>query len=307
MPINAHPEYLAAEKEYLAAQNPEEKLRALEKMISLAPGHKGAEKLRAELKTRYKKLKEKLEKGNRARRQGSGKTGIKKEELQAVIVGFTNSGKSSLLKDLTNAEPEISTGFEKFKTKYPLVGVMDHSGTRVQIIEIPAIGSEYYDRGIANSADVVVILVTEINQINEAKKELEKARGKKIIAFNKIDLLNEEERRKISASLQSKKYDFALISAKNKENLEELRNKIFGSFRKIRVYTKEPRKEASMQRPLILEPDSTAKDAAEKILKGLSSKIKEIKIWGPSSKFSGQKVGLKHRLKDKDIVEFKTK
>ena len=59
MPINAHPEYIAAEKEYIAAKTPEEKLKALEKMISVAPGHKGAEKLRAELKTRYKKLKEK--------------------------------------------------------------------------------------------------------------------------------------------------------------------------------------------------------------------------------------------------------
>ena len=46
---------------------------------------------------------------------------------------------------------------------------------------------------------------------------------------------------------------------------------------------------------------------AEKILKGFSSKIKESKIWGPSSKFPGQQVGLQHELKDLDIVEFKTR
>jgi hypothetical protein len=39
MPINAHPDYLAAEKEYHLNQTPEGKLKALEKMISLAPKH----------------------------------------------------------------------------------------------------------------------------------------------------------------------------------------------------------------------------------------------------------------------------
>jgi len=58
---------------------------------------------------------------------------------------------------------------------------------------------------------------------------------------------------------------------------------------------------------MILNPDSTIKDIAEKILKGFSAKIKQTKIWGPSSKFSGQIVGLKHKLKDLDIVEFKTR
>jgi len=46
---------------------------------------------------------------------------------------------------------------------------------------------------------------------------------------------------------------------------------------------------------------------AEKILKGFSEKVKETKIWGPSSKFPGQIVGLNHKLRDLDVVEFKTK
>ena len=48
-------------------------------------------------------------------------------------------------------------------------------------------------------------------------------------------------------------------------------------------------------------------DVAEKILHGFSNKVKETKIWGPSSKFSGQIVSFRHVLKDMDIVEFKTK
>ncbi len=60
-------------------------------------------------------------------------------------------------------------------------------------------------------------------------------------------------------------------------------------------------------KPIILEPNSIIKAVAEKILKKFSEKIKETKIWGPSSKFPGQKIGLKHELKDLDVVEFKTK
>ena len=80
----------------------------------------------------------------------------------------------------------------------------------------------------------------------------------------------------------------------------------FNSFDIIRIFTKEPKKNKA-DKPVILKPNSTVKDIAEKILKGFSKRIKKTKIWGPSSKFSGQIVGLNHKLKDMDTVEFTTK
>jgi len=65
MPINAHPEFTAAEGEYLHAKSPEEKIEKLKKMISYAPAHKGGENLRAQLKTRLKKLLEEKEKSKK--------------------------------------------------------------------------------------------------------------------------------------------------------------------------------------------------------------------------------------------------
>lgn len=299
MPINAHPDYLAAEKEYHLAQSPEEKIEKLRKMISLAPGHKGAENLRAQLKTRLKKLLEKKEKTSKI---GKGKKqGIRKEDMQAVIVGFTNTGKSSLLNLLTNAKPKIAD--YDFTTKKPIIGIMGYEGTQIQLIEIPAFDSEYYDKGLVNTADVILILITSLEQINKIKKKLDKAIGNKIFVFN---LKNKTvDPRKISATLQSKKYNFVLISTKTNEGIEELRDKLFSGFSKIRVFTKEPGKEAS-KKPLILEPNTTVRRIAEKILKNLSD-LKETKIWGPSSKFPGQIVGLIHELKDMDIIEFKTR
>src|SRR3989344_4413657 len=152
MPINAHPDYLAAEKEYLAAQTPQEKIENLKRMISLAPSHKGAENLRAQLKTRYKKLKERFEKTKKTAKSRGTKIGIKKGDMQAVIIGLTNTGKSSLISLLTNAKPEISN--VNFTTKTPARGVMNfYGGIQVQLIEIPAFESEYYDKNLVNTAD----------------------------------------------------------------------------------------------------------------------------------------------------------
>ena len=109
--------------------------------------------------------------------------------------------------------------------------------------------------------------------------------------------------------MQSKKYNFILISAIEEisdNNLKELKKKIFESFNILRIYTKEPGKEKS-KKPIILKPGATVQDIAEKILKGFSSKVKETRIWGPSSKFGGQIIGLSHVLKDMDVVEFKTR
>ena len=73
----------------------------------------------------------------------------------------------------------------------------------------------------------------------------------------------------------------------------------------VRVYTKEPGK-ARTNEPIVLKAGSTVKDVAESILKGFSKKVKETRLTGPSGKFSNQKVGLNHRVKDLDVVEFRT-
>ncbi len=300
MPINAHPEYFVAEKEYLSAQTPDEQIEKLEKLISVAPTHKGAENLRAQLKTRLKKLKEKLIK---SKKTGKSKAGIKKEAIQVILVGKTNTGKSSLLSNLTNTSPEISEF--PFTTKQPLVGMMPFAGTQIQLIENPAAESEFYDKGLPHTADIILLLINSLEELKELEPKIKNSPAKKIIVFNKSDILSEKEKRKISATLQSKKYNFILISAKTSEGIKELQEKIFQNLDKLRIYTKEPHKEKS-KKPIIFNPGATVANVAEKILSGFSRKIKQTKIWGPSSKFPGQVVGLQHKLKDLDVVEFKT-
>ncbi len=299
MPVNASPDFVKAEKEYIEAKTLEEKIEKIKKMISLAPSHKGAENFRAELKSRLKKLTEKLEK-----QKTTGKTtkkGIKKGKVQSILVGFSNVGKTTLFKNLT--QKEITISHYPFSTREPELGTLNFEDIKIQIIDLPSF--PYGDLGLINNTDTIILVVDSLEQIEESKKYLEKSKAKKILIFNKKDLLKEEEKRKISEKIKSEyKEFFCFFLLDQNENLEELKKKIFESFGVIRVYTKEPKKEVSKE-PLILKENSKVFDAIEKISKSLLGKVKFAKIWGQSSKFQGQFVGLDHILKDKDIIELK--
>ncbi len=305
MPINAHPDYLNAEKKFHEAGTDEERILALEEMLKYMPKHKSAEALRKNLRTRYKKLKADFAKKSKK----AGKKGIKKADMQAVLIGLTNSGKSSILKILTNAQPRIAS--YGFTTTQPELGTLNFQGCNIQIIDLPPIASENFDKGLANNADVLLVVVEKLHEIKTILDSIKtNQKAKKIIIFNKIDLHGQDTKRKILETLRSKKYNFVITSTSTNEGIEDLKEKILNSFNIIRVYTKHPGKKQKQEEeniPIILQPKSTLQDVAEKILHGYSKKVKYAKITGPSSKFKDQRVGLKHVVKDKDVVEFFTK
>ncbi len=300
MPINAHPEFNRSQERFLLAKTPEEKILALEEMIRTAPKHKGSENLLANLKLRLKKLRENQEKQSK---KGKGKESIKKEDLQAVLVGLTNSGKSSLLTNLTNAKPKISSSL--YTTLEPLVGTLFHQGVYIQLVDLQAINHESFDQSIANTTDLLLIIITNPKELEEILPFLDLATDNRLIIMNKIDLLSTEEKRKFQAYLQSKKYNFVLYSALTRDNESELKEKIISSFKILRVYTKSPNQKQVDDKPVLLPPESTISDLAKKIRIPIKN-IKQSRVSGPSSKFPNQVVGLNHVLKDKDVVEFKT-
>src|SRR3989344_7081771 len=148
---NQSPFYKKAEENYLKAKNDNERIYWLDEMIKECPKHKSAEKMLANLRTRRIKLLEKIERIKKAK-SSSGKPGIKKADMQIVLVGFTNSGKSTILSLLTNAKPLI-TEYD-YSTQHPEVGTMDYEEVKFQIIDEPSFKNENFDVGIANTADL---------------------------------------------------------------------------------------------------------------------------------------------------------
>jgi len=296
MPINASPEYGIAEKEYLAAYSLEEKLEKLKKMISVAPKHKGSENLIAQLRLKLSKLKAELEK-EKSKKKGRS-VGIKKEgDAQVTIMGFANSGKSSLLSELTNAKPKISE--IPYTTMAPELGTLDLEGIKIQLIELPAYIENKEILSIARASDLILVLVTSLDELAQLSALLKKENiaNKRVFILNKVENLSQEELKKFF------KLDVLRISVQEKAGINDVKQKIFENIGLIRVYTKEPGKKARLDHPMILKKDSSIKDMAEKIRKDFPSRFLKAKVWGLSAKFDGQTVGIEHILKDKDIVE----
>ena len=177
MPINAGYEYEAAEKKFHDAQTNEERLKALNEMLSTAPKHKSTGPLLKNIKERIKKYKNILSKEKKTKK-GSSFLSIKKEgAVRISIIGLTNTGKSTLLSKLTNAKPLVSE--LEFTTKLPEVGIMDYHGIKMQIVEIPAIIKNYNEvkhglffLSLIKESDLIIICVKNKSELNLIKEKI---------------------------------------------------------------------------------------------------------------------------------------
>ncbi len=174
MPINATAEYAKAERDYSQVSTDVEKLKCLEVMLREAPSHKGGETLRAEIKTKISKIKEKLLKEKEGKKKGYSLAVKKEGAAQIAIVGPPNTGKTSLLNALTNTT--CDTAQYPFTTAKPNVGMMNYQTVQLQLIDLPpfikdaALKQPAYFAIIRNS-DLALIVVTELNQVKQLLKD----------------------------------------------------------------------------------------------------------------------------------------
>ena len=327
MPANLPPEYFDAEKRFKQAATSAEKIAALEDLIATVPKHKGTDKLRADLRRRLSQLrKEAISK----KKGGRGDLYVVQKEgaAQIALVGFPNSGKSSLLASLTKATPVIAE--YPISTLTPLPGMMPFEDIQIQLVDLPPIGNESTDgwvSGILRYADALLLILDlkedpdtqaellfeqlgrwNIHLISNLKSQISNLQPRigvfkrALLVANKNDLPGEEngfiklrERYELICPCIS-------ISALKKENLEELKRAIFELSGIIRVYSKPPGKEPDLSKPFTIPSGSTILDLASFIHKDFIFNLRYARIWG-SAKFDGQRVEKNHVLKDRDIVE----
>ena len=55
--------------------------------------------------------------------------------------------------------------------------------------------------------------------------------------------------------------------------------------------------------PLALDPGSTVADVADWVHHDLAATFSGARVWGPSARFDGQRVGRDHEVVDGDVVE----
>lgn len=129
-----------------------------------------------------------------------------------------------------------------------------------------------------------------------------------IVLLNKIDLISQVELNRLVSKVREQFPDIPVIpiSAITGQGLELVPKTVFNSLDLIRVYTKEPNSREPSKEPLVIPKGSTVEDALRMIRKELIKYFKYARIWGPSAKYPGEKVGLDHILADGDIIEVRT-
>ncbi len=155
------------------------------------------------------------------------------------LVGFPNAGKSSLLSLITRAQPKIAD--YPFTTITPNLGVLNIDDKEIVIADIPGLikgahkgvglGDKFLKHIERCKSILHLIDINEKDLFNRYKiirKELEKyslelTNKKEIIAFNKIDLLDQNEiKLKTQDFEKNLDKEFFKISILKKNNIKEL-------------------------------------------------------------------------------------
>jgi len=298
MPTNVSYEYINAEMEYLAAKTTSAKIMALTKMLMTVPKHKGTEKLRNQLKKRLAALKKDSE---GSKKSGGKATSIAKEgAAQVVFIGLPNSGKSTVLQELSKDKVRIEE--YEFTTTEPEIRMMRFENIWLQGIELPAIYKGFSETNrqyvaLIRSADYICIVL-------DGKKNPEKDLELIETELKNADLILDEKTTAIVYTRQVSKLKTKYAQLYYLD-IEKILATAWSRVGKIRIQTKSRGKVAP--KPIIMSQGSTVKELINRVHNDFLAKFKHAKVFGLSAKFPGMQVGLNHTLKDGDIVEIFTK
>jgi ribosome-interacting GTPase 1 len=326
MPTNLPADYYNAEERFRSATSTEDKVKYLEEMLSTIPKHKGTDHLRADLRKKLSKLKTATTSKKGTKKQVSPYHINKEGAGQCIIIGTTNVGKSSLVANQTNANPEVSE--VPFTTWNPMPGMMAIDNIQVQLIDTPPFSEEYIDPEFLNlirRVDLILIMIDlHANPVQQLEFVYQKLQENRIapqhlegqiqtegfllyvptlVLVNKYDSEEYEEVFQIFQELLEGDYPMIPVSVKTGYNLEGLKKRIFEILGVIRVYSKAPGKEADKTAPFVVEKGILLADFAGKVHKDFRDNLKTAKIWGTSADFPGQMVSRDHVLEDEDVVE----
>jgi small GTP-binding protein len=218
---------------------------------------------------------------------------------QVAFVGPPNAGKSSLLQALSNVQ--IKTGDYAFTTTRPVPALTRIGGVLVQLVEIPGlIEGAAEDRGggrallgVLRNADAIVFC----HAANAPTRELETVRAEVYAAGIELPAIVAATKTDEAPPFAHPELEVVPVSVLDDASLDRLRDAVWRLTGLIRVYLRDGGD------PVALHPPATVLDVAHSIHHDLASATTGARIWGPSARFEGQRVGVAHEVADGDTVE----
>ena len=224
---------------------------------------------------------------------------------QIALVGAPNSGKSSLLQALSNVQ--IKTGEYAFTTTRPVPALTRIRGVLVQLVEIPGLiqgasegrGGGRALLGVLRDADAIVLChdaSAPLDELDTIRRELD-ASGialPAILAATKADEAPPGAIAHLAAALPD--LELVVVSILDEASLEAFREAVWRLTGLLRVFLRD-------DQPVALHPPATVVDVARTIHHDLAESCRGARVWGPSARFEGQRVGRDHVVADGDVVE----
>ena len=229
---------------------------------------------------------------------------------QVALVGPPNVGKSSLLQALS--EIQIKTGDYAFTTLRPVPALTRIHGVLIQLVEIPGlIGGASQDRGggrallgVLRSADAIVFCARADGDPADLRIVLDEVEAAGIdkpslLAATRADDAPPGAVERLAASIPD--LPLLAVSILDEASLDAFRDAVWALCGLIAIQL---RSDGTVDpEPVALRPPVTVVDVADTVHHDLAASFAGARIWGPSARFDGQRVGREHEVADGDVVE----
>jgi ribosome-interacting GTPase 1 len=327
MPTNLPPEYFKIEEQFRQAKTNQEKIALVEDMLRVVPKHKGTDHLRADLRRKLSKLKDASQTKSKLGRAVSVFSIDKEGAGTAALVGPANTGKSSLVAALTNADPEVAP--YPMTTWKPTPGMMPIENIQVQLIDTPPLDREFIESELIDlirRADLILIIIDlqdfPTEQLQSTVEFLEERRivpdhkrdqypeGLRwagipfLVLVNKCDDESMLPDYEVFCELLDQDWPNLPISAQTGYGIDAMKKLVFETLDIIRIYSKAPGKSADLNSPFVMKAGSTVEEFAAKVHQDFAEGLKSARVWG-SGDFEGQLVSRDYVLHDGDVLELR--
>jgi hypothetical protein len=229
---------------------------------------------------------------------------------QIALVGPPNVGKSSLLQALS--EIQIKTGDYPFTTLRPIPALTRIGGVLVQLVEIPGlIEGANEDRGggrallgVLRSADAIVYCAridADPAELVKVRAEIDLAGIEKpaFLAATRADEAPPGGLDRLAAAFPD--LEVVAVSVIDEASLAAFSAAAWRLTGLIRVRLRTAGQ--TEEEPIALNPGATVSDVADWVHHDLAATFSGARVWGPSARFDGQRVGRDHGVADGDVVE----
>ncbi|CAG0923978.1 unnamed protein product [Notodromas monacha] len=119
-----------------------------------------------------------------------------------------------------------------------------------------------------------------------------------LYVYNKIDQVSMEEVDRLARMPNT-----VVVSCNMKLNLDYLLETVWEMLALVRVYTKKPGQPPDFDDGLILRKGCNAEHVCHAIHRTIVATFKYALVWGTSTKFNPQRVGLNHVMNDEDVIQ----